>query len=224
MFIGHLGVGLALKPAAPKVNLGLLFVAVLLLDFLLGLFVLLGIEQVHIPANYAQRHYLTFTFPYSHSLIGSLVWSALAFLVTKVVLYGNRPGSTRAASVVALAVFSHFPCDVIEHVPELPLAGATSSKLGLGLWNHLGLALGLEVGLVVIGLIAYWRTAAGLTRTATLGLLALMVVLALIGVGGQALSTAAPSPTAEALTWVLQPCLIGGIAFWLDRQRTVATV
>ena len=77
MFVGHLGVGLGLKKVEPEVNLGLLFFATLLLDFLLGIFVLMGIEQVHVPADYASLHYLMFTFPYSHGLLASLIWAAL---------------------------------------------------------------------------------------------------------------------------------------------------
>lgn len=73
MFVGHLGVALGLKRAEPRLNLGLLCFATLLLDFLLGLFVLLGIEQVHVPATYAALHYLTFTFPFSHGLLAHLL-------------------------------------------------------------------------------------------------------------------------------------------------------
>ena len=37
MFLGHIGVGLGLKRAAPSVNAGLLVAAALLLDVLLGM-------------------------------------------------------------------------------------------------------------------------------------------------------------------------------------------
>ena len=52
MLIGHLGVGLALKKTEPKINVGWLFFMALFFDFLLGIFVLLGLEQVQIPENY----------------------------------------------------------------------------------------------------------------------------------------------------------------------------
>ena len=51
MFVGHYAVSLALKKVEPKLNLGWTFFAVMLLDALLGLFVLLGIEKATIPAN-----------------------------------------------------------------------------------------------------------------------------------------------------------------------------
>ena len=54
MFVGHLGVGLTLKKIEPKINLGILFFASLFIDFLLGLFVLAGLEQVIVPNAYSQ--------------------------------------------------------------------------------------------------------------------------------------------------------------------------
>ena len=110
MFVGHLGVGLALKRAEPEVNLGLLFFAAMLLDVLLWVFVLLGIEQVHVPPNYEDLHYLLFTFPYSHGLAASLLWTALAFFLSKFILFHGKEWSTRGALIATAAVFSHFVC------------------------------------------------------------------------------------------------------------------
>src|SRR5262249_10418740 len=140
MFVGHLGVGLALRRAEDLVSLGVLFAAVLLLDLLLGLFVWLGVERVIVRDDYSRLRYLRFDFPYSYGLVASLAWSALASGATAAWLRG-RPRRATAAAVVALAVFSHFPCDALEHPPELPLAGPGSSVVGLGRWNHLGVAL-----------------------------------------------------------------------------------
>src|SRR5689334_19932365 len=117
MFAGHLAAGLALKKAEPRVNLGILFFASLFADFLLGLFVLFGIEQVHVPANFADIHYLMFTFPYSHGLLASLLWSLLAFLVVQPLWRKKREQKRRAGLVIALAVFSHFLLDWLVHIP-----------------------------------------------------------------------------------------------------------
>ena len=59
-------------------NVGVFVVAALLLDLVLWLFVLLGWESVTIPANFANTHQPEFVFPYSHGLVASVVWSALA--------------------------------------------------------------------------------------------------------------------------------------------------
>ena len=223
MFVGHLGVGLALKSREPKLSLAALFTGVLLLDLLLGAFVLIGLEQVHAPQNYAELHYLAFSFPYSHSLLGSVVWSALAAAVTYV-LWAGEPRVRRAASLtMGAAVFSHWICDWIEHPAGMPLASPQSYKLGLGLWNHLGLALGLEVALVALGLAVYLRAASGIGRTGRWGIVALMVLLTTFAVAGQATSTEAPNPTAAAAMWVLQACVLAGIAAWLDRTRRDAS-
>jgi hypothetical protein len=78
MFIGHLGVGLALKKVEPRPNLGWLVAAAMLLDIVRWVLVLAGIEQGHVPEDYAQRRYLTFVFPYS---VSSLVILVMVFIV-----------------------------------------------------------------------------------------------------------------------------------------------
>lgn len=49
MLVGHVGAALALRRAERRVNLGVLILAALLLDVLLWLFVLAGLEQVIVP-------------------------------------------------------------------------------------------------------------------------------------------------------------------------------
>jgi len=56
MFAGHLAAGLVLKNMERRLNLAWLFFAGLFHDFLFGILVLLGLEQVHIPSNFAQTH------------------------------------------------------------------------------------------------------------------------------------------------------------------------
>ena len=51
MFVGHLGVGLALSSRSRRFRLGTLLGAALLLDVLLGIFVLAGMEQVIVPGG-----------------------------------------------------------------------------------------------------------------------------------------------------------------------------
>ncbi|HSP20090.1 MAG TPA: hypothetical protein VLQ79_11280, partial [Myxococcaceae bacterium] len=77
MFVGHLGVGLALSAGSRRFRLGTLLGAALLLDVLLGVFVLAGWERVIVPPDFAATHYLEFEFPYSHGLVATLVWAGL---------------------------------------------------------------------------------------------------------------------------------------------------
>jgi hypothetical protein len=221
MFVGHLGVGLALRRAEDQVSLGVLFAAVLLLDFLLGLFVWLGLERVIVPGDYARLHYLRFEFPYSHGLVASLVWSSLAFGATAAWLRG-RPRRATAATVVALAVFSHFPCDALEHPPQLPLAGPGSPAIGLGLWDHLGVALGVEAALVAAGLALYLGAGPHPGRRRKLVLVVAMVALSALAFAGQALSPTPPSTTANVASWLTLPVALGLFGFWIDRPSQEA--
>jgi len=52
---------------------GWLVFAAVLADFLLGIFAGLGIEHATVPRDYAHKHYLLFTFPYSHGLLTLLL-------------------------------------------------------------------------------------------------------------------------------------------------------
>jgi hypothetical protein len=75
MFAGHLGAGLALKGRCTSVSLDTMFFAALLLDIVLWALVLTGTESVHSPPHYRTAADLTYTFPYSHSLMASVTWS-----------------------------------------------------------------------------------------------------------------------------------------------------
>jgi hypothetical protein len=85
MFVGHYSVAFAVKSERNKIPLWVLFVAVQLLDFLWAPFVLLGIEKVRmVPGITATNSLDLYYMPYTHSLVGALVWSSLAALVYKV--------------------------------------------------------------------------------------------------------------------------------------------
>lgn len=220
MFAGHLAAGLVLKKMERRINLGWLFFAALFHDFLLGILVLLGLEQIHIPANFAQTHYLTFTFPYSHGLAASIIWSLLGFTITYAVLpHWSNKERKQAGLAIALAVFSHFVLDWFVHIPEMPLLGDNSPKLGLSLWNKLPLALGLEVGLVLIGFIYYLSMVKPKTNLAKYGVAALMVLITTLTVTGQLFAETPPPANGAAMSWIFQPFLICGLAYWFDRKE-----
>src|SRR5258706_10947128 len=83
MFIGHYGVSFAAKRCTPRTSLGVLFLAVQLLDVLFTIFVLAGVEKLRIVPGFTQYNaYDLYYMPYSHSLAGALGWSVAAgFLV-----------------------------------------------------------------------------------------------------------------------------------------------
>jgi hypothetical protein len=218
MFAGHLAAGLVLKKMERRINLGWLFFASLAHDSLLGIFTLVGLEQIH-TENYAQTHYLTFTFPYSHGLAASVIWSVLAFGITYAVLprWASKE-RTQAGAVMGLAVFSHFVLDWLVHIPEMPLLGNDSPMLGLGLWNNLPLALTLEVALVVIGFVFYLYVVKPQTNLARYGLGGLLLFTATMTVMGMLFAQTPPPASGAALSWIMQPLLICGLAYWFDKS------
>jgi hypothetical protein len=72
MLIGHVAVGLAAKPLAPKASLGSLMVASVAIDTLCGVFMLTGIESVDAATG-------TSSIPWSHGLFMAAVWSLAGF-------------------------------------------------------------------------------------------------------------------------------------------------
>ncbi len=222
MFAGHLAAGLVLKNVERRISLGWLFFATLFHDFFLGILVFLGVEHIHIPANFEQVHYMTFTFPYSHGLTASIVWSFVAFgIIYAASSRWTSKERIRAGAAMGLAVFSHFVFDWLVHIPELPVFGETSFKIGLGLWNNLPLALAFEAALVGAGFVIYLIKIKPKTKLARFGMGGLLLFTTTITVLGMWL-VETPSPsTGAALTWILQPFLICGLAFWLDKDGTL---
>jgi hypothetical protein len=219
MFAGHLGVGLALKRVEPGLNVGALLLASLAPDLILGILALAGIERIIVPADYASRHYLRFVFPWSHSLLAALLLSALAFAAGALAWRGAARGRLPAAGALALAVALHWVGDWIEHPPQLPLAGAGSAMLGLGLWDRLPLAVGLETALAALGIALYLRATRSTGRPRRWGLVVLVAALTVVAALTQTGATQAPPPAALAWSWVIQIAVLTAAAAWLDRPR-----
>jgi hypothetical protein len=190
MLAGHVGAGLALGRCARRVNVGFLIFGALLLDLVLWALVLAGVESATAPADYTRRHYFVFDFPYSHGLAAALGWSALAACVTWLATRSWPSGRGRAVSVVVAAVFSHWILDALVHGAGLPLLGPDSPLVGLGLWDHLGIALVLESAIAIGGLVLH-LTGAGLSRGRAVGLSVMVAAVVGMTVLGM---TLAPAP------------------------------
>ncbi|MBK9925841.1 MAG: hypothetical protein IPP66_11170 [Anaerolineales bacterium] len=219
MFVGHLSAGLVLKKMERRINIGWFFFAGLFHDFLLGILILMGLEQVQVPENFAQLHYLTFIFPFSHGLAASIFWSVLAFGITYMALPRWASKERNQAGVaMGLAVFSHFVLDWMVHIPEIPLLGESSPKIGLGLWNNLPLALTLETALVVTGFAFYLLVIKPKTNLARYGIGILLLFLTILTVTGMLFGETPPPATGAALSWIVEPLVICGLAFWFDKN------
>jgi hypothetical protein len=220
MFLGHYGVAFALKRAEPKLSLGTLFVAVQLADLLWAMFILLGWEHARIVPGYTAVTPLEFLdYPISHSLIGAMIWGVVA-----AALYYSWPtrDTTRhwqAAVIVGVAVFSHYPLDVLVHVADLPITGNDSPKLGLGLWNNPTATMIAE--LLVFGLgLALYLTLRSHRHPVRLLRLAILVVLLVGTYLGNTYGPVPPSMTVVAVSGIVFFVAAAALAAWADRRAT----
>lgn len=218
MFAGHIGAALAIGRAERRVNVGAFVAAGLLLDFVLWLFVLLGWESVVIPADFAATHQPEFVFPYSHGLLAALLWSLAAAVVALAACVELKPGRLVAAGLFAAAVFSHWVLDALVHVPELPLRGANSTKVGLGLWQNMPVALAVEAGIVVAGLTLFLSGSA-LPRTRKLGLATLCLLVLGFTVLGMTVAPAPPSAPAIAASSLASIVVVCALVSWFGRPQ-----
>ena len=212
MFAGHIGAALAIGRAERRINLGVLVFAALLLDVLLWTFVLLGWESVVIPDDFAATHQPDFIFPYSHSLLAAIALSALAGTAA-LLSYPRINGlNLRAAVCVATAVFSHWLLDALVHSPELPLAGAHSLKVGLGMWSRIPVALVIEALITVAGLCLF-LTSTPLSRARKCWVTALACSLMAFTAVGMTVAPPPPSVVTMAsssLATIIVICLLAG--------------
>ena len=150
MYAGHFAAGLAIKGHTPMAPTWALLVGVGLLDILFGPFVLLGIERVSITPGQSPGFSLDYI-DWSHSLAMSIVWS-IAYASCFVRL------GPRVATVLGLAVFSHFLLDLPMHPADLALWPGSTVHLGFGLWRALPAGWWfVELVVLGVGLAYYWH-------------------------------------------------------------------
>jgi membrane-bound metal-dependent hydrolase YbcI (DUF457 family) len=177
MFIGHYGPGYLGKRLSPELPLWALFVAVEFLDVLWCVFVLLGVEKLRIvPGITAANALDLYDMPYTHSLVGALLWSLLAGALWR--LFRRNETAWREALVIAAAVFVHWVLDLLVHRPDLGFFGGL--KVGFGLWNFPWPEFALETAVLVGGLIAYLGSPAARRSSNRRGAIALVAILLVI--------------------------------------------
>ena len=217
MFLGHYAAGLAAKKAVPEVSLGTLFLSAQLVDLLWPLFLLLGLEHVRIdPGNTAVTPLDFYDYPYTHSLLGAIVWSVAAGAV-----YLAVRRSSRGAGVVGLVVFSHWILDLVTHRPDLPLGIGVDVFFGLGLWNSVVGTVVVEAGIFLLGVVLYYKATRAKDRIGTYGFGGLVVFLSLIYVGNL---VGPPPPDASVIAIAGNASWLFVIwAYWVDRHRVPQT-
>lgn len=216
MMVGHYGTALAAKAVDSRLSLGALFVACQLVDILWAALVLGGVEQVRLTPGFTASNPLDLHYmPYTHSLAAALGWGLVALVVWSALrAWRNWQG---AAVIVAAVVTGHWVCDLLVHVPDLPLYG-DQYKVGLGLWQYRYLALALE-GVIFFGALALYY---GATRPRTRGGTYGPILLAVVMFGVQVGSLFGPLPknaTELGVTGLVAFAVLALVAEWVDRKR-----
>ncbi|QQR90117.1 MAG: metal-dependent hydrolase [Myxococcales bacterium] len=218
MFIGHYAVAFGAKRFSPRVSLGTAFIACQLLDLIWPLFVVLGMEQVEVDPSIKGLSPLRFShYPWSHSLMFTLLWSALFASL----LYLAKK-QWRVALVMAAVVSSHWLLDLLTHRPDLPL-WPSGPKWGLGLWNSPIRATLIELGMFIAAVLLYVDVMLKeLTKGRRWGLFALIAFLLVV----YGLNLFGPKPSAglspQAIAtpafalWLLVPW-----AYWIESKPRV---
>ena len=216
MFIGHFGVGFAAKKVIPKISLGTLLLASQFIDLLWPFFVILGIERVAIdPGNTAFTPLNFIYYPFSHSLLGVLIWA----LIFGAVYYFIKK-DLKSSFILVLLVLSHWILDFITHRPDLPLFfGGDSPFVGLGLWNSIIATVLVESLIFIVGVYFYFSITKAKNKVGTYSLWSFIIFLIIVYL----LNLLGPTPNSvDAIGYVgLSQWLIIAWAYWIDRNRSV---
>jgi membrane-bound metal-dependent hydrolase YbcI (DUF457 family) len=216
MFIGHFGVGFALKRVAPRAPLAALIAATLWADILWPVFLLLGWEHVRIAVGDTKFTPLDlYDYPWSHSLFMLLAWAAVLALV-----YRAWRNDMAGAWAIVIGVLSHWVLDWVTHRPDMPLYPG-SPKFGLGLWNSIPGTMVVEIVMFLGGVLLY----ASLTRSRDrIGdwALRLYVLLLLVLFVGDRFSPPPQSVGEIAWSGVIATPILLLWAWWFDHHRQLA--
>ena len=216
MFIGHFAVAFASKKVAPKVSLGTLVIAAAFLDVVWPVLVLLGIEHFRIVPGFTAVNPFDFAYyPWSHSLLMTLVW-AVAFALVYIGLKGDRAGGIWVGIVVA----SHWLLDFISHRPDMPLYPGGGERLGLSLWNSLPATFAVEGAMFALAIALYVQSTRARDRVGTVAWWAFVALLLALYIPGPW----SPPPTSEyvvAVVGIAALLVFVPWAYWIDCRRQV---
>jgi hypothetical protein len=218
MFVGHYGPSFAAKAIEKTIPLWLLFLAVQWLDVMWSVLVLLGIEKVRIVPGFTATNPLDLYYmPYTHSLIGAMLWSIAVTVVYKL---WSRNRGWLGAVLVGVAVFSHWVLDLLVHRSDLPVYD-NSMKVGMGLWNFPVLAFAMEVVFLFTGLYFYLRRTRAIDVVGRYGMEIFAVLMLFI----QAYVFFGPPPASDkaaAITALAAYLIFAAVAYFLETRRAVS--
>src|SRR5215831_18337196 len=218
MFIGHFAAGFAAKRVAPRVSLGLLFLAAQLADVLWPIFVAIGLESVRIAPGTTAVTPLDFvSYPYSHSLAALSIYAIVFGTVCWWLL-----GDLTASVVVAALVISHWVLDFVSHRPDMPIYPG-GPRYGLSLWNSLPATVLVEIAMFAGGVWLYAKTTRARDAIGRWSFVGLVLFLLIAYAGNLA---GGPPPSVAAIYWIgiLGSVLILWWSWWTDRHRAIVSL
>lgn len=180
MFVGHLALGLAAKRQAPAVNLGWFVAGVCALDLVWPPLMIAGIEHAHADASATAFTPLVFdSYPWSHSLVMACLWG------TGLAALGRWRTPVPVGGLLFALVVSHWVLDVASHAPDMPLwPGASSPRLGLGLWYSIPATLIVEGAMWIGGIWLFLGTHGRWTTGAKMWFWSLVIIATALWASG----------------------------------------
>jgi len=199
---GHVATGLLVGARSRQVSAGTWILAAVLVDLLVFVFVLAGIERIEfLDGRGAARYFHPLEIGFSHSLAAGVVFGALFALA--LIAAGH---ARRTALVAAILVAGHWVLDVISHPPDMPLAPGLTWRVGLGLWTSIPATLAIEGGMWVAALVLFARHAgsSGIARRVLYWAGAALITLVWIGnIAGPPPANPATAPVASLILFAL---------------------
>jgi FtsH-binding integral membrane protein len=216
MFLGHYGVGFASKKIEPRASLGTYIMAAVFLDLLWPIFLLIGLEHVKIePGNTLVTPLNFYDYPYSHSLLMSVVWSVLFGAV-----YYLIKKDRKISVILGICVFSHWILDFIVHRADLPLAPGVETFFGLGLWNSLPATLIVELLIFFVGLYLYLKATKSKNNVGHIFLWSFIILLLLIYMLNLFSGSEPPNENVISIS-ALGQWLFVAWGYWIDKNRII---
>lgn len=139
MILGNIGFGFIAKSAVQKAPLLIFLISTQLLDFIFSLLAIMDILSINTLIII------------THGLLISILLS-LGVMVVTFFYYRDL----KISLIIGLLVFSHWLFDFFFWSTNIPLLFSNSPSIkGLGLANNIQNALGLEFGILIIGILIY---------------------------------------------------------------------
>lgn len=213
MFIGHIATAFAAKKLDARPSLGTYVFAATLPDLLFSALLVAGVETVEVAPGHTAMMPMAFPhYPYSHSLVGTLIGG----LLLAAIYWAWRRRASAAAILLGL-VAGHWVLDVVSHVPDMPI-GFTGPVLGLGLWRSVAATFAVEGLLFVLGAALYLSATRARDGVGSWALVVFLGLLVVTYVSGP-FSPPPPSTGAIAIVNNVACWIVVVWASWIDHHR-----